>query len=465
MILSLVGLGSNLSVFAEMPTFNSAKFAQVLKPFGGKASLSIRSLEGQERVAISSQASMKPASVAKMVSTACSLEQLGPDFQYETKWGYTGSLEKGVLKGDLVVHAAGDFSFVIEDLKMIVENIRFIYGIEKIEGNLIFDTSKFEQASWEPFEGFDGDEGRSFRANFTAAPINFNSFAVWAAPSTDGAKVSVVPKESLALNLIQNVQLKPGRLNGAQLKLDYDFQKARFVLSGAVGSQDDPKAFYRALLQPYESFARLFKYNFQLVGGTWNGKFETKANAIKTTIIWSHKSRALSKLLMDINKLSTNFGSEMILLAAALQAKGAPVGPTKAKSFLSECVRRYGFSEEDILLENASGLSRQSRMQTRALTKFLADLSKKDFYPEYLSSLSILGKDGTTRSRLLSNAGRARLKTGSIQGVRTIAGFVQSASGRWYTMAMFLNCSDCNFSAWNQAENEVLRLLLEDTTR
>ncbi len=457
--------GLSISLSAQTPMLNSAKFAQVLKPFGGGASLSVRTLDGQEKVALSSQLSMKPASVAKMISTACSLEELGPNFQYETKWGYTGSIQKGVLKGDLVIHAAGDFSFVIEDLKMIAEGIRFIYGIEKIEGNLIFETSAFERPEWQPFEGFEGDEGRSFAAKFTAAPINFNSFAVWAAPSPEGAKVSVVPQESIALNLIQNVQVKPGRLGGSQLKLSYDVQKGKFVLAGAIGSQDEPRAFYRALLSPYESFARLFKYNFQLVGGSWSGKFETKSNPIATTTIWTNKSRALGKLLMDINKLSTNFGAEMILMAATLKARGAPVGPTKAKAFLSDCVKRYGFTESEILLENASGLSRQSHLQTQALTKFLSQLSAKEYYPEYLSSLSILGRDGTTKSRLAASAGRARLKTGSIQGVRTIAGFVQSASGRWYTMAMFLNCSDCNVGAWNQAENEVLRLLIEDTTR
>ncbi len=415
----------------------------------------------KELIAINSTLPFKPASVAKMVSSACSFQELGSEYQFETRWGYRGELKAGVLNGDLVIHAAGDFSFVIEDLKMIVEMLRFVHGIQRIQGKLIFETSAFEQATWDHFDGFDGDEGRSFHAQMTALPINHNSFAVWAASSPDGARAHIIPAESMGLQLINQLKLKPGRLNGSEIKLSYDINAKRFVLSGAIGSEDEPKAFYRALPDAYESFARLFKFNFESLGGKWEGSYETSTTPLSTKTLLVHRSRPISKLFMDINKLSTNFGSEMILLAAARKAKGAPAGLNKARAFLKDCLQSYSIKNTEMDLENASGLSRSSFIQTQALSRMLTQIKGQSFYPEYAASMSILGQDGTTRNRLKELKGRARLKTGSIRGVRSIAGYIQAMSGEELSFALFLNCDNCDLSRWQETENRVLQELIQ----
>ncbi len=438
------------------------RLQELLGPYGVNASLSVRDLQGTERLASQSQRSLQPASVAKLVSSACTFEELGPEFQFETHFAQTGKLSGGVLEGNLVVQASGDFSFVIEDLKMVVEAIRFVYGIREIRGNLIFDTSLFASPQWDQFDGFEGDEGRSFHARMTAAPINHNSFAVWVAPTTDAVQATVLPRESLGLQLINQLRLRPGRLGGSQTQLSYDIQKKQFVLAGAVGSEDEPRAFYRALPDPYETFARLFKFNFESLGGVWKGKFELSSQAVAAKRLWTHRSKPLSKLFMDINKLSTNFGSELSLMAAARTAKKARASVDLSKSFLTDCVKKFGFSATEIHLDNASGLSRESRMQTRALTKLLSSLSKTAFFPEYMASLSILGQDGTTRSRLKDQRGGGRLKTGSIKNVRTIAGYVRTKGGEWMSFALFLNCTSCDFGRWAQTENSVMRYLMEE---
>lgn len=439
------------------------KINSVMAPYGGSAALSVRDLDGKELVAIRATQAMKPASVAKLVSSACTLRGLGPEYQFETVFAHTGEVRGGVLHGDLVVHGSGDFSFVIEDLKMAIEAIRYIYGIKEIKGNLVFDSSRFEKPEWDNFDGFEGDAGRSFHAKMTAVPLNHNSFSVWVAPKGGVVQSTVFPKEADGIQLVNNLKIKPGQLRGSQVKLDYNVQAKRFTLNGFIGADDEPRAYYRAVQSPYESFARLFKFNYQVLGGVWNGSFEAKAFSSPTQKLWTHKSKPLSKLFMDINKLSTNFGSEMSLLAAAQREFRKSVGPAAGFQFLQNCMRNAGISAEAMSLENASGLSRQSRIQPTALTQFLSSLSQEAFWPEYLSSLSVLGQDGTTRSRLTDLKSKARLKTGSIAGVRTIAGYVDRTSGQKLAFALFLNCGSCDFSGWARVENEVLRLLIEES--
>ncbi|MBK7963454.1 MAG: D-alanyl-D-alanine carboxypeptidase [Bdellovibrionales bacterium] len=79
----------------------------------------------------------------------------------------------------MVIQGGGDPSLVIEDLREVIEKLRYVHGIKKIEGSLIFDVSYFGVKSIKTAEGFDGDNGRSFAADLTAISMNQNSFSFW----------------------------------------------------------------------------------------------------------------------------------------------------------------------------------------------------------------------------------------------------------------------------------------------
>lgn len=459
----LFGLSLILSVeiHAQEVGARFRKIDSILKSRGDDVGFSIRNAKGKELYSYNAQKTFTPASIAKLVSTACSLDTLGPDFRFDTQWAHTGSLANGVLAGDLVIHGSGDYSFVIEDLKMIIEKLRFVYGIKEIKGKLLFDTSYFGQRSMDLYEGFDRDAGRAFSAKITAVPLNHNAFSIWIVPSNPKPQVSVMPKHAIDLNITNSLRLSKGRLNGSKTKMDFRLKQKKLKLSGRIGNRDKPRAYYRSLPDPYASFARLFKFNFEALGGKWSGSYGVRDSVTNTQTLLTHRSAPISELLTVVNKLSTNFGAEMSLLAAAEKKYSRPSTSEKAIKVLNSCISDMGVKPSDMKLFNASGLDRNSKIKPSALSLFLARLENKDYFPEYLVSMSVLGRDGTTRRRLKDHEAKARLKTGSLRGVRSIAGYLIPEPEKIYSFSMILNCKDCNARRWIQKEDEVIEQLLD----
>ncbi|TVQ78039.1 MAG: D-alanyl-D-alanine carboxypeptidase/D-alanyl-D-alanine-endopeptidase [Bradymonadales bacterium] len=436
--------------------------SSALSPYGENASFSLRRMNGDELVSIRSAQLFSPASVAKLVSSACTLEELGPDFRFETEWAYRGSLSaEGKLQGDLVLRGSGDFSFVIEDLKMASEKLRHVFGIKEITGKLVFDVSYLGRPSLQIFEGFEGDLGRAFSAPATAAPINHNAFSVWIYPQEPRPRVSVIPHQAIELEVTNRLTMINGRLNGSRTRLDYRPTEAKLILSGQIGRSDQVRAYYRSLVNPYESFARLLKYNLELLGVQWNGEFAFSNSRVNATSLWTHRSTDISRLLVDINKLSTNFGSEMALLAAGANRFGLPASLEKSQRLLSACLSSWSLKDEDFRLENASGLSRSSRVKTSSMTSFLSRMGERDYFPEFLSTLAILGLDGTTRTRLPQHSFKGRLKTGSLANVRSIAGYLEHPTEGRLAMALFLNCTSCDLARWSRIEDQIISRILQ----
>ncbi len=440
-----------------------ARVSEILKAYGDNAALSVRTLRGAVEYAYNDGKLYSPASLAKIFSSACVLDELGSDFRYETPWSYRGTINNSTLEGDIIITGSGDFSFVIEDLKMIVEYLRVALGIQRINGKMIFETNFLSKPILSFSDDFQGDRGRAFSASITAAPINHNAFSIWVMPDRPRPRIEILPQDTIDLKIENRLSTIPGRFRGSRTNLDFRLDERKLIMSGQIGGGDDLRIYYRALPNPYETFARLFKHNFNLLGGQWKGDWEIATNVVKSGNLWTHRSMNMSRLLIDVNKLSTNFGAEMALMAAAHKSSKSPVDERKVTDFLSRCLASFGMSKKEIFLENASGLSRNSQFQPAAMTSFLSKLSESKFFPEFLSSLSVLGQDGTTKSRLQNFGGMARLKTGTLRDVRALAGYVFPEQGMPMTMALVLNCGRCDLERWQRLEDEILKILIKGT--
>lgn len=438
----------------------NAEIKSLLSKGNKEYSFSLRDHLGNEIININGEKPLAPASIAKTISTGCSLKTLGPQFQFETLFGYQGRLEGDTLKGDLVIQGGGDPSLVIEDLKEIIEKIRFVHGIKKIEGNLVLDVSYLGTKSLKMAEGFDGDNGRSFAAELTAVAMNQNSFSFWVTPDHRGNKNTravTLPAQVVDVNVTN--KSKVGGSNTINVNYNPDTKMA--TITGAINEDAEPKGIYRSVADPYQYYTDLIQRLWLESGGEWpKNKTKIETQKQKYTLLWKHSSRPLAKILMDINKLSLNMGAEMTLLAAAEQKKGRPSNYEKVLTLLKECLTDFQINPADLKLTNASGLSRETEIKTSALTQFLWHMHKTAYSPEYLSSFSLLGIDGTTKSRLKQYAGRGRMKTGSIKGVRSIAGYLYNEKGQSMSFAMILNGVDSNSSQVKALEDQVLEKIL-----
>ncbi len=431
----------------------------LLSGYKNKVSFSIRGPDGGELLDINGQQSMAPASVAKSVSTACSLSKLGPSYQFETNFSYRGQVTGETLKGDLVISGNGDPSLVTEQLREVIEKIRVLYGIKTIQGDLIFDVAYLNSEGLTMADGFEGDAGRSFTALLTPFPMNQNSFAVWAAPdlgSGNKARVAVLPNDVLDLRITN--QVKEG--GSTQLSVSYQPQSKALTVSGVVDRDGDLKGVYRAAPEAYQYYFKLIQKLWRDAGGEWGkGSYKIQKNVNGKKLLVKHQSKYLSQIMMDVNKFSLNLGAELVFLAAGSQSGVASY--EKSQAMLTRCLSDHGIRDEEIHLANASGLSRETRLKTSALTNFLNKFHESQFAPEYLSSLSILGVDGTAKTRLNSFSGRGRVKTGTLRDVRSIAGFLYDEKHRPYSFAMIFNDVSMGDPKIKATEDQVIEKIFE----
>ena len=119
----------------------------------------------------------------------------------------------------------------------------------------------------------------------------------------------------------------------------------------------------------------------------------------------------------------------------------APAPVDGARRTIADWLTRRGLRSPELVIDNGSGLSRQERIAPASLARLLVDAGRSPSAAVYVESLPVVGVDGTMKHRLRGEpvAGRAWIKTGSLNDVRSIAGYVDAASGRRYAVVMLIN--------------------------
>lgn len=433
----------------------------ILNRYGQKSSFSLRDQTGKEILAIRPDLSLAPASIAKTVSTGCSLLKLTPAFQFETEFGFTGKIDQDTLKGDLVIRGHGDPALVIEDLREAIEKVQTLYKIKKIEGNLVFDVSYFGQESLAMAEGFEGDAGRSFSTDLTPSPFNQNSFSIWTAASyrSEGkTNLATLPRGVMDVDLKNETRLG----KATAITVSYNPEKGKATVAGQLDADDGPKGVWRSVPDNYKYYGEIIKSLWSELGGSWkNFKSTTSKTPIAVQPLWTIQSKPLAKILMDVNKLSLNMGAELTLLAAGAKETQGPANYPKALQVVQQCLSDFAVPSDTIVLTNASGLSREARIKTSGLSLFLYKMQLTSYAPEYLASLSLVGLDGTGRTRMRDLPGQARIKTGSIAGVSSIAGYLWDKDHQSYTFALIMNGVNQGDPAIKTAQDEILTKVLK----
>ena len=180
----------------------------------------------------------------------------------------------------------------------------------------------------------------------------------------------------------------------------------------------------------------------------------TPVAPVTTRLLAEHVSRALPEVLRDVNKNSDNTLARTIFLSlGSLEADPAlgsrPLPPdglntttsARADATIRAWLQQHNIDSTGLVLDNGSGLSRTERATATQLAGVLQAGLKSNWMPEFLASLPIAATDGTMRRRLKDSpaATRARIKTGSLNGVIAIAGYVQDANNQPLVVVAMLN--------------------------
>ena len=214
----------------------------------------------------------------------------------------------------------------------------------------------------------------------------------------------------------------------------------------------------RAIMTPAAYTYGAFKALWQQWGGTLKGGFrvETKPPTARALLTW--QSRPLAEIIRPLNKWSNNLMARMLLFTIGARDNPPPVTRAQGEAALLKHLQSRGLDVTGVVIDNGSGLSRTTRVTSRFMTALLRQAWRSPSMPEFMASLSIAGIDGTTRRRFRGGPerGRMHLKTGSLQNVSSVTGYVHAQNGKTYAVNVMVNYANANYGIGTELQNAVL---------
>lgn len=389
---------------------------------------------GPARVAHRVDAPVNPASINKLVTTFAALDLLGPTFTWNTPVYFDGPVRHGVLEGNLVIQGQGDPALVLERLWLLLHRVQSL-GVKTIAGDIVLDRSAFTLPPHDP-AAFDGEPLRPYNAAPDALLVNFKSVTVTLTPEPGRARVRVDPPLA-HVRWPATVPLAPGECGDWIGGLRADFRapgRVRFAGSfpGACGERN----WHVAFPDPDRYAARAVEAAWLGMGGHLRGEVREGRVPAGATPAFTFPSPTLAEVTRDINKFSNNVMAQQVFLTLGLQQRGQ--GSFEAAREVVRGWWRERFGGEPPATENGSGLSRSESITAAQLGQLLQSAWASPLMPDYAASLPLLGLDGTLR-RQRQNTGLAHLKTGSLNEVAGMAGYVHGPQGRRWVLVAIAN--------------------------
>jgi D-alanyl-D-alanine carboxypeptidase/D-alanyl-D-alanine-endopeptidase (penicillin-binding protein 4) len=396
---------------------------------------------GPALVAANSQTPFNPASTMKLVTSDAALELLGPAFSWKTQAYTEGVQKRDVLHGDLIIKGSGDPKLVLENFWLFLRRIRAT-GIREIRGNLVLDRSAFEEVAYDPAL-FDGDPMKPYNAGPDALLLNFKTLSFRFVPHEAPRSLYLTVDPPVAGYRIYPPKPVPGDCGDwrARLKPVIDGSGARFGGVYPVSCGERNLNIHPYQLTNTQYFAAVFRRLWAELGGKFKGDVRDGLVQPNARLIAEWESPSLSETIRDINKYSNNVMARQLLLTVANRSLQMPATPERGAAVLKLWLANKGIDAPDLNIENGSGLSRTERISAVTMGRLLVSAYQSPTMPEFISSLPIVGYDGTMRQRLneYSIAGRAHIKTGTLNDVRAVAGYVLAASGKRYAVVCIIN--------------------------
>lgn len=384
-----------------------------------------------------------PASVMKLVTTFAGLELLGADYRWRTEAYLGGPLVDGELHGDLILKGYGDPKITIEQWQSLIAQLR-AKGLDAIDGDLALDRSRFELPLHDP-GAFDHEPLKPYNVGPDALLVNFKSIRIVLDADTAGA-VSVHAEPPL-----DAVSLGPPPATSANDCGDWrgrseptiadrgDLASIRFA--GTYSPSCGEREWWIAVLDHPHYVKSMFETYFRAAGGRFAGGLKERRAPRGATPFAVLESPPLYDIMRDVNKLSNNVMARQIFLTLGTTTAAPPATPAKSVAAVRRWLAKRKLAMPGLVLENGSGLSRRERNSAAGLNRLLLAADSSAVREEFESSLAVAAVDGTVERRFQNGdvAGQALLKTGSLEGVRALAGYVIDATGRRFTVVAIVN--------------------------
>ncbi len=421
--------------------------------------------DGKVVASLNATKSRTPASVIKVLTTYASLLKLGFDYRWPTKFYTTGSVQNGVLQGDLFIQGFGDPTLNADDLEEIVSEIRAA-GIRQIRGDIVIDRSYFKVGSKDS-SGFDENLYSAYNAMPDAMMFNERVVTVCVIPKENRVHKKDADESYKVVDQLQHVN-KPcrGKYSWPRVKIDTSEVVPTVFLQGKISKRCGKRNICKVITKPYKSFYyalkdRLIKEGIAVRGGLKLRKIPKEARALFT-----HYSEPLEEIISETSKESNNLYARHLLLLLGAKRYGAPATVQKGRDAVRDILDSSGaLGKGRLKIDNGSGLSRTAKMDAKQLAQMYDDAYDR-YGSRWMETLSIAGVDGTIKRRFRNSVvrNRAWMKTGTLRRVKNIGGYVKNRAGKIYTVVIIINSSKAKYRG-SKLQDEIMKWLAKSRVK
>ena len=405
-------------------------------------SLVVQEIGGPRLVALNAQQPRNPASVMKLITTWAALSELGPNYTWRTEFLVDPGVHpdaRGVLRGPLYLRASGDPQLLLQDVWTLLRELR-LRGVKQI-GDLVIDRGIFGDVTIDP-GAFDDARDRAYNASPDAFMVGFGALRLLFTPDPAGGKwVSAIEPPLPGLRMEGQLEWLGGNCTDEDISTDpvVTPHGVSIRIMGKMAGSCGEFSLYRLALSQYEYATAVFRLLWRELGGTFKGKVRTGPVPLDAVRLAWHDSPMLAETIRTINKYSNNVMTRMLLLTLGAERGCRPATVIGSAAVATDVLRRQGLSASELIIDNGAGLSRDARVSADSLMSLLNLAWNSPYMPEFISSLSIAGLDGTRQHSNATVQGMAHLKTGTLRDVKALAGYVQGATGKRYMVVSLVN--------------------------
>lgn len=443
-----------------------ARIDQALRARGipqSAVSISVKdATSGEVYLALNAEEPRRPASTMKVLTGLAALETLGPSYHWHTRAYAVGSISDGQLRGNLWIQGGGDPYLTLERWWLFTRGLR-LTGLRAVEGDFVIDNSLYALANTDADE-FDGQGTRTYNVIPEALLVNFGNFDVRVSPR-ETPRITVDP-HPVNLSIGDELELVDGACRNERdpVMLATDAgDPHRVTVRGRLASRCEALVVHRTLLPAADYAFGTWVDLWQGFGGEIHGGLQLARTPANARLLYDFESLPLDEQLRSLMKYSNNPMARMFLLTLGIERFGAPASEASGRRAVLDWLAAHGLDCPELVIDNGSGLSRISRISASSMSRILGVAYRSRYFPEFANALPIGGQEGTLSHRFRDEAdsARIRLKTGHINDVAAVAGWVTARSGRAFTVVVFVNAPGAHQAAGDAVIDSVVHWTLD----
>ncbi|MHC0035551.1 D-alanyl-D-alanine carboxypeptidase/D-alanyl-D-alanine endopeptidase [Pseudoneobacillus sp. C159] len=418
---------------------------------GSIVGMSVRSASTGE-IVFQHQANLRlrPASNLKLFTAAAALSVLGENYTFKTEVLTDGAIVGNMLIGNLFLKGYGDPTLLKADFEKFANQLTQ-KGITEIHGNVVGDDSWYDSVRHSidlPWSDEQAYYGAGISALTVSPDEDFDGGTV-RVEITPGKKVGhraniqLAPKTNFitVINQTKTVDEK------ASSKMTMDRLHGKNVIHywGTIPKGNKLIKEWVSVWNPTMYAATLFQESLWEKGITVHGRVIQGNTPKSATVLITHHSMPLSKILVPFMKLSNNTHAEMLIKEIGKVVKGEGSWDMGLE-VLNEELREMGVHTENLLLRDGSGISHINLIPANELSRLLYNIQKNHWFPVFFNSLPVSGQKeklvgGSLRYRMNQPdlAGKIRAKTGTLTSVSSLSGYIESKNSGTLIFTIILN--------------------------